>query len=128
MRKSILHPRASDLHRWPIFLLYLLAFGAAATFHAAAAIVISIQRRPEILDALDARGKDLKNFSARSSLTDTDNSTGDSTINTGTVIFQRKGNDDARIRVAFTKQQLGDKILPTVDHQYTSRQRHPRRP
>ena len=72
----------------------------------------------DVLDALDARGKNLKDFSAKAVLTDTDNSTGDSTINTGSAIFQSKGNDDARIRIAFTKQQLGDKIF-TVDHQYT---------
>ncbi|HEX4053201.1 MAG TPA: hypothetical protein VHX86_02955 [Tepidisphaeraceae bacterium] len=72
----------------------------------------------EILDALDARGKNLQDFSASVTLTDSDNSTGDSTINTGTVLLQRKGEDDARIRVAFTKKQLGDKIFK-VDHQYT---------
>ncbi len=51
-------------------------------------------------------------------LTDSDNSTGDSTINIGNVILQRKGPDDARIRVAFTQKQLGNKIFK-VDHQYT---------
>jgi outer membrane lipoprotein-sorting protein len=72
----------------------------------------------EVLDALDARGENLKDFSAKAVLTDTDISTGDATTNTGSAIFQRKGNGDARIRIAFTKQQLGDKIF-TVDHQYT---------
>jgi outer membrane lipoprotein-sorting protein len=116
MRKSILHPRASDLHRWPIFLLYLLAFGAAGP--STQPQRLSFQSSVgQILDALDARGKDLKNFSAGVVLTATDNSTGDARNNTGTVIFQRKGDDDARIRVDFTRQQLGDKIF-TVDHQY----------
>jgi len=72
----------------------------------------------EVLDALDARGRNLQDFSAAVKLTDSDNSTGDSTINLGNVILQRKGPDDARIRVAFTQKQLGNKIFK-VDHQYT---------
>jgi outer membrane lipoprotein-sorting protein len=72
----------------------------------------------QILDALDARGRSLQDFSASVRLTDSDNSTGDSTINIGNVILQRKGQDDARIRVAFTQKQLGNKIFK-VDHQYT---------
>jgi outer membrane lipoprotein-sorting protein len=71
----------------------------------------------QILDALDARGKNLQDFSADVTLTDTDNSTGDSTINTGRVILQRKDPGDARILVAFTKKQVGDKIF-NVDHEY----------
>jgi outer membrane lipoprotein-sorting protein len=72
----------------------------------------------EVLDALDSRGRSLQDFSATVRLTDSDNTTGDSTINIGTVILQRKGQDDARIRVAFTQKQLGNKIFK-VDHQYT---------
>ncbi|MGD0388452.1 MAG: hypothetical protein ABSC42_05795 [Tepidisphaeraceae bacterium] len=72
----------------------------------------------QILDALDARGENLRDFSARVRLTDTDDSSGDSTINTGSVVLQRKGPGDARIRVAFTQRRLGDKIFP-ADHQYT---------
>jgi outer membrane lipoprotein-sorting protein len=71
----------------------------------------------EILDALDARGKNLKNFSATAVLTDTDMSTGDSTINTGKALLQRKGQDDARVRIHFTTQQLGNMIFK-VDHDY----------
>jgi outer membrane lipoprotein-sorting protein len=72
----------------------------------------------EILDALDRRGKSLKDFSASVVLTDTDIGSGDFTSNTGTVVFQRKGADDARIRVSFSKQQRGGKIFD-VDHRYT---------
>jgi len=71
----------------------------------------------QILDALDARGKSLQDFSASVKLTDSNDTTGDETINTGTVLLQRKGPDDARIRVVFTKKQQGDKIF-TVDHEY----------
>jgi outer membrane lipoprotein-sorting protein len=72
----------------------------------------------QILDALDARGENLRDFSAKVILTDTDDSSGDSTVNTGSVVLQRKGEDDARIRVAFTQRRLGNKIFP-ADHQYT---------
>jgi outer membrane lipoprotein-sorting protein len=71
----------------------------------------------QILDALDARGKNLQDFSADVSVTDTDTSTGGSTINIGKVILQRKGTDDARIRVVFSKRQDDEKIFD-VDHEY----------
>ena len=121
MRKPTLHLCASDLYLWPIFFLFFLSLPnyahAAPTTQSQA--LSSQSTINEILDALDARGKNLRDFSAKVVLTDTDISTGDSTINTGVTIFQRKGVDDARIRVAFTQKQVGDKILPPVDHQYT---------
>ena len=43
----------------------------------------------DILDALDARGTNLQDFSAGVTLTDTDASTGDATINTGTGLKYR---------------------------------------
>lgn len=106
------------------FLILLVTCGVALAQVASPApatrpIELSAQSTvDEILDALDARGKNLQDFSASVRLTDSDNSTGDSTINTGKVLLQRKGEDDARIRVAFTQKQLGDKIFK-VDHQYT---------
>jgi outer membrane lipoprotein-sorting protein len=108
---------ASDFYLWPILFFFFLAQIASGqtTQPQALSPKSSID---EILDALDARGENLKNFSAKAVLTDTDISTGDATTNTGSAILQRKGNGDARIRIAFTKQQLGDKIF-TVDHQYT---------
>jgi outer membrane lipoprotein-sorting protein len=117
MQKSILHPCASDFHLWPILFLFLLPQIASAQTTQPQALS-SKSSINEILDALDARGENLKNFSAKAVLTDTDVSTGDATINTGNALFQRKGNNDARIRIAFTQQQLGDKIFK-VDHQYT---------
>ncbi|MGD1276375.1 MAG: hypothetical protein ABR964_04025 [Tepidisphaeraceae bacterium] len=72
----------------------------------------------QILDALDARGHNLQDFTAVVRLSDTDNSTGDSAATDGKVLFQRKGDGDARIRVAFNKKERGDQIFD-VDHQYT---------
>jgi outer membrane lipoprotein-sorting protein len=116
MRNS--HLCASDLYLWQILFLFFLAFTAAAPSTQPQALS-SKSTIDEILNALDARGKNLRNFSAKVVLTDSDMSTGDATINTGSMILQRKGVDDARIRVAFNQKQVGDKILPPVDHQYT---------
>jgi outer membrane lipoprotein-sorting protein len=113
----------SDLYLWPIFFLFLsLPVGCAASV-ASGPSTQSASLSPkssvdQILDALDARGENLQDFSAKVILTDTDDSSGDSTVNTGSVVLQRKGPDDARIRVAFTKRQVGDKIFH-ADHQYT---------
>ena len=112
-----LHLCASDFYLWPILFLFLLSQIASCQTTQPQALS-SKSSIDEILDALDARGENLKSFSAKAVLTATDISTGDADINTGDAIFQRKGNNDARIRIAFTKQQLGDKIFQ-VDHQYT---------
>ncbi|HEY1921789.1 MAG TPA: hypothetical protein VGG44_03405 [Tepidisphaeraceae bacterium] len=101
--------------KWLIGLGLILQLAVASTQPAALSSHSSVD---EILDALDARGRSLQDFSATVRLTDSDNSTGDSTVNIGTVILQRKGNDDARIRVTFTKKQLGNKIFD-VQHEYT---------
>jgi len=71
----------------------------------------------QVLDAMDARGQNLTDFSAKVKLTNSDASTGDSVINDGTVQFQKKPDGDVRIRVAFDKQQTGDEI-DEVDHVY----------
>jgi outer membrane lipoprotein-sorting protein len=71
----------------------------------------------QILDALDARGTDLKDFSANVTLTDTATDTGDTHISIGSVILQRKSPTDVRIRVAFTKKQVDNLITPQ-DHEY----------
>jgi outer membrane lipoprotein-sorting protein len=124
MKAFCIYLRASDLYLWSkLFALFLtlqtgcvaLAASSPATQPGALTANSGVD---EILDALDARGKNLQDFSASVRLTDSDNTTGDSTINIGSVMLQRKGEDDARIRVAFTTKQLGDKIF-TVDHQYT---------
>jgi outer membrane lipoprotein-sorting protein len=71
----------------------------------------------EILDALDARGKNLKDFSADVKLTNIDNATGDETASSGTVLFQHLENGDSRIRVNFTKKQRDNKTF-AENHQY----------
>jgi len=57
----------------------------------------------EILDALHARGKDLKSFVCDVSMTETDLATGDAPVRSGKVWFQMKGENDGRIRVEFDK-------------------------
>ena len=111
-----IHLCPSDLYLWPIFFLLCATVASGPSTQSAALSAKSTV--DQILDALDARGENLRDFSARVRLTDTDDSSGDSTINTGSVVLQRKGPDDARIRVAFTKRQVGDKIFH-ADHQYT---------
>src|SRR5271163_424236 len=97
------HLRPSDFHLWPIFFSLSLAtcIAAAPSTQSTLSPKSTVN---EILDALDARGKNLQDFSAKVQLTDTDPDSGDSTINTGTVLLQRLGPDDARIRVAFSQQ------------------------
>ncbi|MGD0460982.1 MAG: hypothetical protein ABSB74_00695 [Tepidisphaeraceae bacterium] len=110
--------------RWTIGFGLTVQLIAAATLATSAipatqpAALSTQSTADEVLDALDARGRSLQDFSASVNLTDSDNSTGDSTINIGQVVLQRKAEDDARIRVAFTQKQLGNKIFK-VDHEYT---------
>jgi hypothetical protein len=72
----------------------------------------------EILDALDADGKQLKDFTADVKQTDIDRAAGDSSSSSGTVIFQMKAPGDDRLRVVFTKKSQGGKSKPT-NHEYT---------
>jgi outer membrane lipoprotein-sorting protein len=72
----------------------------------------------QILDALDARGGNLSDFSASVKLSDANNATGDETISSGKLLFQRKPDNDARIRITFDKKQLGDKIFDQ-NHTYS---------
>ena len=59
-----------------------------------------------ILDALEARGKDLKDFSADVTLTSVSERTGAETSQTGKVAYQERGPGDARIRVNFGQRKL----------------------
>jgi outer membrane lipoprotein-sorting protein len=61
-----------------------------------------------VLDALNARGKDLKDFACDVALHDVDNRTGQDTAQIGRVIFQNKPNGDSRIRVTFEKKEIVD--------------------
>ena len=57
----------------------------------------------EILDALDARGDGLQDFTANVKLSETDTTTGDETARTGVVHYQKQGDGDARLRVVLDK-------------------------
>jgi outer membrane lipoprotein-sorting protein len=114
IKRPHFHLRASDLYLWLTCCSLLFLLAAAPSTQPALSQKSSVN---EILDALDARGKDLQDFSADVALSVTDNGSGDTTTHTGTVVLQRKGPDDARIRVAFTKSQTGN-LIKTEDHQY----------
>ena len=74
----------------------------------------------QVLDALDQRGKSLKEFTADVKLTEeTDpNLGGVITSRTGKVTFQRKGDEDARIRVVFEKKIKGGRIATNEKKEY----------
>jgi hypothetical protein len=59
----------------------------------------------EILDALDARGRDLKAFTADVSLTEGDATLANEVTRRGKVLFQDHGNGQARLRVTFDKRE-----------------------
>lgn len=62
----------------------------------------------EILDALDRRGKELKDFSADVALHTVDDRTGQDTAQLGKVVFQRREADEGRIRVSFDKKRIDE--------------------
>lgn len=64
----------------------------------------------DILDALDASGKNLNSFTADVKLSETDAATGDQSTRSGKVWYQLDPSGSARIRVAFDKKQVGEKI------------------
>jgi outer membrane lipoprotein-sorting protein len=72
----------------------------------------------QILDALDARGQNLADFSASVKLADENDATGDATISSGKLLFQRTPDGDTRIRIAFDKKQLDEKVFDQ-NHTYT---------
>jgi outer membrane lipoprotein-sorting protein len=85
-----------------------------------------------ILDALDARGKSLNDFTADVSLAESDPTTGLDTTRIGSVKYQKQGPGDARLRVTFDKKKtdrgLRDEKLEyvlddgwLVDRNYRSR-------
>jgi outer membrane lipoprotein-sorting protein len=66
----------------------------------------------QILDALDARGDSLQDFTADVTLSDVDAATGGDTTRSGKIWMQRVSPDDARLRVLFGKP---DKIEYALD-------------
>jgi hypothetical protein len=78
----------------------------------------SIALRPDatiddVLDTLQTRGQNLKEFVADVKLTESDTVMGTSTIRLGKVWYQLRDNGDARFHVRFDKKGTGDK--PPVD-------------
>jgi outer membrane lipoprotein-sorting protein len=80
----------------------------------------------QVLDALDARGDSLQDFTADVSLTDTDAATGLDKTSTGRMWMQRLGGegDDARLRVTLDKPDKVEYVLDKgwlLDRDYTKR-------
>ncbi len=65
----------------------------------------------DVLDALDARGRSLDAFSAKVTLTETDEATQLSSTRTGSITFQRKAGDDARMRITLDQRVEPKKIF-----------------
>jgi hypothetical protein len=80
--------------------------GVLTSFRAAAALGPGSDL-DSILDALDARGKGLKDFSANVALHTIDNRTGEDSAQLGRVVYDDNGGNP-RIRVAFDKKEVDD--------------------
>src|SRR3954453_20182488 len=68
----------------------------------------------DILDALDARGKDLSDFTADVTLDDANAANGNNSTLSGKMWMQRLPGDDARLRVTFDHKSVNGKP-PTPD-------------
>jgi hypothetical protein len=71
-----------------------------------------------ILDALDRRGKTLKEFTASVRLNESDPALGISNVRVGQVWFQKKSENDARFRVVFDKKVQGKIALDNSKIEY----------
>src|SRR4051794_31217343 len=56
----------------------------------------------EILDRLHEVGKDLKTFTAKVVLRETDQIAQDTSSRSGSAVYEKKANGDARMRITFT--------------------------
>ena len=65
----------------------------------------------QVLDALDAKGDGLKDFTADLKLTEEDTAVGNSVVRIGKVWFQKLPGDDARMRLTLDKKQVKDKTI-----------------
>lgn len=72
-----------------------------------------------ILDALNTRGQELKDFSADVVLHTVDDRTGQDTAQIGKVVYQQREGNDSRIRVSFDKKRIdeGDGGKPVTQEQ-----------
>ncbi len=97
-----------------LWLLFIVTAGCAtqpATPHAVLEkSTDSDARVDQILDALDARGTDLKSLSTDVKLTETDSTTGDDVTRTGRFVLQTKPDGSARARVTFVSKTANNRI------------------
>src|SRR5688572_14083502 len=81
---------------------------AAAPAAASAGTKISPESTvDQVLDALDARGRDLKSFTADVSLTEGDAALANEVTRRGKVIYQSRDGKQPRLRVTFTERDTG---------------------
>lgn len=64
----------------------------------------------QILDVLDQRGKNLRDFTADVKLSSMDSLSGNESADSGQVYFQQKPGGDARVFVRFTKEIVGQRM------------------
>lgn len=65
----------------------------------------------ETLDALKERGQNLQDFTADVVIKETDAVTGSDKSRMGKILFQRRPNNDSRIRVALDRKTIADRIV-----------------
>ncbi|HWE01669.1 MAG TPA: hypothetical protein VG326_04605 [Tepidisphaeraceae bacterium] len=108
--------RASRIYG-PFIVIFMFVACAAVRAQTPVALINPVSVQPElpadakvdqVLDALDVRGKTMKEFTAKVSLTEGDINFGDLKTSIGRVWFQKKGDDDGRIRVTFDKRKVGE--------------------
>jgi outer membrane lipoprotein-sorting protein len=87
------------------FGLLLILCGTPALADEAAVLTVD-SKLDAVLDALNSRGQNLKDFSADVALHTTDNRTGGDTAQLGVVIFQNRNNGDSRIKVSFDRKEI----------------------
>src|SRR4051794_37883064 len=89
--------------RWTALYLLLLATLLSTAVFAQAPLAPDAPL-DAVLDALNARGKDLKDFSADVALHTVDNRTGEDSAQIGKVVYDAAGGN-SRIRVSFDKKE-----------------------
>jgi outer membrane lipoprotein-sorting protein len=109
--------------RKPLFLCLFSVVFTACTFADPPAGIAEKQLSAdssldEVLDALDARGKDFKTFTANVKLAETTTDFGDTTTRSGKVWYQDQGDGKARIRVSFdtVKKGAGKEVKERLDY------------
>jgi hypothetical protein len=101
------------------FLIVCLSVGCATAQPAPTSAPASASSSPkalgvdspidDVLDALDVRGKDMSDFTADVTLTDTDTAMGTDSTLVGKIAMQRLPGGDARLRVTFDTKIVNDK-------------------